>query len=92
MITKLDRLRTQIGERATRQGNLDYLNCELQKARDLLAVIPADSSSLEAAQERRIVLARIRQLSDLAADEQRAYEATFGDEQTAADVVEKMSL
>lgn len=92
MITKLDRKREQMAEREVRKKNLESLNRELQEARNLLAVIPAAKSSYEAAQERRIVAAHIRELSDLAADEKRAYDATFEDEQTAADVVARMGL
>ena len=87
-LTKYDKEQEALKERAYRQLNIDTLKKQLDKAKILLSVIPRDGWQTN--RERQTVQAEIRRLSSFIEDEERAYKATFEDEATAQDVVNKL--
>lgn len=90
METRLDRQRANEQERAQRIKNMQELDEQLQEASDVLAVITGEG--YEADQERRTVQAHIEELQSLFDGEKEAYELTYADSKTAADITEKMGL
>lgn len=89
METKFDRLISQCDERTKRAENLKNLRKQMNDARMLLSSIPK-GAGLETDRERRTVQSKIDELADLIADEQRAYDMTFGDDLIAQKIVDKI--
>lgn len=89
-MTKYDLEIQRQGERVLRKNNIEQLQERLEDARNLLASIPDDG--LNTINEKRIVRAEIRKLSDFLIDEERAYKATFEDEAAADVIASKMGL
>ena len=89
-MTKYEKSLEAQKERAYRQLNISTLKEQLDRAKNVLAVIPRDGWQTQ--QERQTVQAEIRRLSEFLEDEKRAYKATFEDEETANIAVEKLSL
>ena len=89
-MTKYEREKLLAKERVIRQANINEIRSKLDEARNILACIPDES--FDTFQEQRTVRAEIRKLSDFLADEERALKATYEDEATAQDVVDKLSL
>lgn len=90
MMTKYEREQLLARERIIRMANIKDLRDQLDEARNLLASIP--SEGFDTFQEQRTVRAEIRKLSDFLADEERALKATYEDEATAQDIVDKLTL
>ena len=89
-MTKYELEQQRQAERVLRQHNIEQLRERLEDARNLLASIPDDGYNTVV--EKRIVRAEISKLSDFLIDEERAYKATFEDEDKANDVLNKMGL
>lgn len=89
-MTKYEREKLLAKERVIRQANINEIRSKLDEARNVLASIPNDG--FITFQEQRTVRAEIRKLSDFLADEERALKATYEDEATAQDIVNKLSL
>ena len=89
-MTKYEREKLLAKERVIRQANINEIRSKLDEARNILACIPDES--FDTFQEKRTVRAEIRKLSDFLADEERALKATYEDEATAQDVVNKLTL
>ena len=89
-MTKYEREQLLAKERVIRRANIKDLRDQLEEARNLLASIPSDS--FDTFLEQRTVRAEIRKLSDFLANEEMALKATYEDEATAQDVVNKLVL
>ena len=89
-MTRYEREKLLAKERVIRQANINEIRSKLDEARNVLASIPNDG--FITFQEKRAVRAEIRKLSDFLADEERALKATYEDEATAQDIVDKLSL
>ena len=91
-MTKLDFKRKQEAELKIREKNLTELQAELDKAKELLTVVNSNGNDFAAEQEKRVVRAKIRELQELIADEQRAYDATFSaDEESISKVADYLT-
>ena len=89
-LTKYEKDIAARNERAYRELNITKLKEQIKNARDILAVIPLDGWQTD--RERQTVQAEIKRLSDFIEDEERAYKATFEDEQQAEEAIKKMML
>lgn len=85
METKYDRFKAAQSEREIRANNIEALGSELREARLLLSVI--NGIDFDAIRERNTVKAKIRELTELIEDEQRAYASTFEEPENAEKAV-----
>ena len=78
MKTRYDILKESAEIRKARQKNIAELQPMLDEARALYAEIPDRHDDLETIREREVVFRRIKELSALIADEQKAIEELDG--------------
>lgn len=93
MKTRYDILKENTEIRQARQKNIAELQPMLDEARALYAVIPDRRDDLEIIREREVVFRRIKELSALIEDEQKAIEELDGAPGTDIEgIVAKMGI
>ena len=93
MKTRYDILKENAEIRKSRQKNIEELQPMLDEARALYAVIPDRHDDLEIIREREVVHRRIKELSALIEDEQKAIEELDGAPGTDIEgIVAKMGI
>ena len=89
-MTKYEHEKAMMQEREKRKQNISELRKKLDDAKLLLSVI--NGKDFESIQEKHIVRGEVARLSVFLADEEKAFKATFEDEETANQVLVKLGL